>query len=259
MYEFSYIILYIGEFMEKKNLDRKGALNFSALGLFAAAIILAVITIIMDSKVGEGGWAEFMEYLEEMQVFIQSLPYKWLMVIAILLVFLLKNFIPIPFPFIFIMSGIIFDSYKAVALNTIGFSLVLLTKYFWGRKFGGGTAIKQLQKYDNVREMMYKPGNAKLGVLVALRAIPSIPVNMVSNVYGGMKFPVGRFLVASVIGFFPKIWTYSVMGGNVSQPFTWHFMGPIIGLFVLSGVITITVNAILDKTKGHNKNEPENA
>lgn len=243
--------------MEKNNLDRKGALNFSAVALFAAAAVLTVVTIVMESKMGEGGWAEFMEYLEGMQAFIQSLPNKWLMLLAIICVFLLKNFIPIPFPFIFIMSGIIFDSYKAVAINTFGFALVLMTKYFWGRKFGGGAAIKQLQKYDNVREMMYKPGNGKLGVLVALRAIPSVPVNMVSKVYGGMKFPVVRFLIASVIGFFPKIWTYSVMGGNVSQPFTWHFIGPIIGLFVLSGVVTLTVNAILDKTKGNKTNGTE--
>lgn len=102
--------------------------------------------------------------------------------------------------------------------------------------------------------MMYRPGNAKLGVLVALRLIPSIPVNMVSKIYGGMKFPVIRFLIASVIGFLPKIWTYSVMGGNVSQPFTWHFMGPIVGLFILSGSVTVIVNIILEKTKGNKKN-----
>lgn len=246
--------IYLGEVMEQKNLDRKGALNFSAICLFAGAAVLSVITIIMSSKIGEGGWAEFMAKLDEMLLFIRSLPNKWLILIAIMLVYVLKNFIPIPFPFIFIMSGVIFDSYKAVIINVIGFSTVLLTKYYWGRKFGGGTAIKQLQKYDNVREMMYRPGNAKLGVLVALRLIPSIPVNMVSKIYGGMKFPVIRFLIASVIGFLPKIWTYSVMGGNVSQPFTWHFMGPIVGLFILSGTVTVIVNIILEKTKGNKKN-----
>ncbi|MCH5170331.1 MAG: VTT domain-containing protein [Oscillospiraceae bacterium] len=240
--------------MEQKNLDRKGALNFSTICLFAGAAILTAITIIMSSKIGEGGWNEFMLKLDEMLMLIRGLPNKWLMLIAILFVFLLKNFIPIPFPFIFVMSGILFDSYKAVAINIVGFSIVLMTKYWWGRKFGGGTAIKQLQKYDNVREMMYRPGNAKLGVLVALRLIPSIPVNMVSKIYGGMKFPAGRFLIASVIGFLPKIWTYSVVGGNVSQPFTWHFMGPIVALFILSGTVTLIVNIVLEKTKGSHKN-----
>lgn len=240
--------------MEQKNLDRKGALNFSAVCLFAGAVILSAITIFMSSKIGEGGWNEFMLKLDEMLMFIRTLPNKWLMLIAIFLVFLLKNFIPIPFPFIFIMSGVLFDSYKAVIINLAGFSIVLMTKYLWGRKFGGGAAIKRLQKYDNVREMMYHHGNTKLGVLVALRLVPAVPVNMVSNIYGGMKFPPVRFLIASLIGFFPKIWTYSVVGGNVSQPFTWRFMGPIVALFILSGTVTLLVNVILEKTKGSHKN-----
>lgn len=243
--------------MEKKNLDRKGALNFGAIALFAVAAILAGITLAMSSKMGEGVWAEFMRELDEMVEFIRNLQNKWLILIAIFAVFMLKNFIPIPFPFIFIMTGVFFPKW-AVIINTIGFSIVLMTKYLWGRRFGGGAAIKELQKYDNVREMMYKPGNAKLGVLVALRLIPSIPVSIVSKAYGGMKFPWVRFLVASLIGFFPKIWTYSVVGGNVSQPFTWKFMGPIVGLCTLSGIITVITNVILEKKKGNNGNGTEN-
>lgn len=240
--------------MESKNLDRKGALTFSSVCLFAAAGVLAILTAALESQVGEGGWAEFMEFLGTMQKAIQSLPNQWLILIAILCVYLLKNFIPIPFPFIFMMTGVMFDSYKAVLINVAGFIVVLLCKYYWGRKFGGGTAVKNLKKYDNVREMMFKAGPAKLGVLVALRLCPSIPVNMVSKIYGGMKFPVGRFIIASVIGFFPKIWTYSVMGGNISQPFTWHFMAPIIALLVISGISTIAINVVLEKKKGDNKN-----
>ncbi|MBQ5677862.1 MAG: TVP38/TMEM64 family protein, partial [Clostridia bacterium] len=115
-------------------------------------------------------------------------------------------------------------------------------------------AIKKLEKYDNVREMMSHHGKTKLGVLVALRLIPSVPMNMVSKAYGGMKFPLDGFVVASLLGFFPKIWVYSVMGGNISQPFTWKFMGPIIFLLILSGVATLIVNFALEERKGDNKN-----
>ena len=37
--------------MEKRNLDRRGALNLSTIGLFAAAGIIAIITAAMDTKV----------------------------------------------------------------------------------------------------------------------------------------------------------------------------------------------------------------
>lgn len=240
--------------MEKNNLDRKGALNLTAFGLFAGAVVLSIITALMSTKVAEGGWADFLKALEDVQNVIVHLPNKWLIVIAIMLVFVLKNFVPIPFPFIFMMTGVMFSRHNALIINTAGFCLVLLGKYYWGRKSGGGAAIKNLKKYDNVREMMYKAGPAKLGVLVALRLIPSIPVNMVSKIYGGMKFPVWQFLLASVIGFAPKIWTYSVMGGNISQPFTWHFIGPVVGLFIISGISTLVVNIVLEKRNGDRKN-----
>ena len=248
-------ILRVGDLMEKRNLDRKGALNLTSVMLFVIAGALAVITAVMSTSVAEGGWAEFLEALEEMQNMILALPNRWLIVIAIMCVFMLKNFIPIPFPFIFMMTGVMFRPFNAVIINTAGFCLLLLSKYYWGRRFGGGTAVKNLKKYDNVREMMMKAGPAKLGILVALRLIPSIPVSVVSKIYGGMEFPVGRFMIASVIGFFPKIWTYSVMGGNISQPFTWHFMGPIVALLVVSGASTLIVNIVLEKKKGDTHND----
>lgn len=240
--------------MEKKNLNRKKALNLTSIGLFVAAIVIAVITVIMSTKVAEGGWAEFLHTLDRLQDFIMSLDNKYLIVIAILVVYVLRGVLPIPFPFILMMTGVMFRPVNAIIINTIGTSIVLLITYYWGKATNGGVAIKKLEKYDNVREMMSHHGKTKLGVLVALRLIPSVPMNMVSKAYGGMKFPLDGFVVASLLGFFPKIWVYSVMGGNIAQPFTWKFMGPIIFLLILSGVATLIVNFALEERKGDNKN-----
>lgn len=240
--------------MNKKNLDRKNAMYLSSAGLFGGALVLIALTLVMSTQLMTGKYNEFLVFLNEVEQKIFELPYKWLILIAIFLVFLSKNFIPIPTPFICLMTGMIFKTPYSVIINTIGFSMLLLTKYYWGKRFGGGTAVKTLKKYDNVREMMNKAGNGKLAVLVALRIIPSIPVNAVSKIYGGMNFPVGRFLIASLIGFFPKIWSYSYMGGNFAHPFTWKFMGPIVALLIISGLSTLIVNIALEKRKGDNKN-----
>lgn len=245
--------------MEKRNLDRKGALNLSTLGLFAGALILSLITAVMSTKVAEGGWAEFLETLNRVQEIIQSLDNRWLIAAAITLVYLLKTFVPIPFPFLFMMTGVIFDSKEALIINIFGFTAVLVTGYWLGNTTDGGVALKNLKKYDNVQEMINHHGKTKLGVLVALRIVPGIPVNAVSKIYGGMNFPLVRFIIASIIGFFPKIWTYTVMGGNIAQPFTWKFMGPVIILLVLSGIVTWVVNITLDKRKGENENVNSNS
>ena len=240
--------------MEKKHLNRKTVLNVTSIGMFVAAIVIAVITFVMSTKMAEGGWAEFLHTLDRLQDFIISLENKYLIVIAILGVYVLRGFLPIPFPFILMMTGVMFRPVNAIIINTVGTSIVLLITYYWGKKTKGGVAIKKLNKYDNIREMMSHHGKTKLGVLVALRIIPSVPMNLVSKTYGGMKFPIDGFLVASLLGFFPKIWVYSVMGGNIAQPFTWRFMGPIIFLLILSGFVTLIVNITLEQRKGENKN-----
>ena len=44
------------------------------------------------------------------------------------------------------------------------------------------------------------------------------------------------------------------MGGNIAQPFTWHFMAPVIILLVISGTAVLITNIALEKRKGENKN-----
>lgn len=239
--------------MEKRNLDRKSALNLSAIGLFAVAILLTVITLVMSTKVAEGGWAEFLRALGKLQDFIQSLDNNWLIAIAILVVYALKSFIPIPFPFIMIMTGVMFEPVTALLLNVAGFSITLSIVYWFGRRLDEGVAVRRLKKYENVKEMLTHAGKTKLGVLFLIRLIPSIPINMASRFYGGIKFPYFKFMLASVGGYFIKLCTYSVMGGNIAQPFTWHFMGPVITLLVISGISVIIANVVLEKKKGDNK------
>lgn len=239
--------------MEKRNLDRKGAMNLSAIGLFAVAILLTVITLVMSTKVAEGGWAEFLWALGKLQDFIQSLENRWLIGLAILGVYALKSVVPIPFPFIMIMTGVMFEPALAVPLNVAGFSITLSIVYWYGRRFDEGVALHKLRKYENVSEMLKHAGKTKLGVLFLIRLIPSVPINMASQFYGGIKFPFGKFMVASVSGYFIKLWTYSVMGGNIAQPFTWHFMAPVIILLIISGVAVLITNIALEKRKGENK------
>ena len=148
-----------------------------------------------------------------------ALENRWLLATAITLIYVLRSFVPIPFPFLFMMTGVMFRAPEALLINTMGFCVVLVTTYWVGRSTDGGVALKKLKKFDNIQEMIGHHGKTKLGVLVALRLIPGIPVNTVSTIYGGMGFPLGRYVIASVIGYFVKIWTYTVMGGNIAQPF----------------------------------------
>ncbi len=242
--------------MEKRNLSRKQALNLTTIGAFAAAAVIAVITMIMKTSVAEGGWAGFLNALDRMQNYIQNLNGKWEILFAILLLYAVRSVVPIPFPFLIIMTGVMFKPINAVIINTAGFCIVTFITYWFGRYTGGGFALKQLNKYENVRHILLESKNkTKLSVLVAVRIVPAIPINLVSTMYGGMKTPFIRFMIASIIGFAPKIIVYSVMGGNITQPFTWQFMGPVIVLLILTGTVTFSVNKALEKRKGEQKDD----
>lgn len=239
--------------MEKNNLTRKYALNVVGVGMFVVAGVIAIITLVMSTQIAEGGWAEFLHALDKMQEFIQSLDNRWLLALAITALYVLRSFVPIPFPFIFMMTGVMFRAGEALVINVLGYCVVLLITYWFGESIGGGAALKRLKRYDNVQKIISHHGKTKFWVLVALRIVPGVPINTVSQFYGGMKFPIKKYLIASAIGFFPKIWTYTVMGGNIAQPFTWNFMGPVIFLLILSGVVTLIVNITLEKKKGDNE------
>lgn len=242
--------------MEKRNLSRKQALNLTTIGAFVAAAVIAVITMIMKTSVAEGGWVGFLNALDRMQNYIQNLNGKWEMLFAILFLYAVRSAVPIPFPFLIIMTGVMFNPVNAVIINTAGFCIVTTITYWFGRYSGGGFALKQLNKYDNVRHILLEGGKTKkFSILIAVRIIPAIPINLVSTMYGGMKAPFIRFMIASIIGFAPKIIVYSVMGGNITQPFTWQFMGPVIVLLILTGTVTFSVNKALEKRKGDQKDD----
>lgn len=241
--------------MEKRNLTRKGALNLTCIGMFVAAGVIAIITLAMSTQIAEGGWAEFLHALDRTQEFIQSLDNRWLLALAITALYVFRSFVPIPFPFIFMMTGVMFRPGEAILINVLGYCVVLVITYWFGRSTDGGVALKRLKKYDNIQKMIAHHGKTKLGILIALRIVPGIPINTVSQIYGGMEFPIHKFVIASIIGFLPKIWTYTVMGGNIAQPFTWKFMGPIIFLLILSGIVTLIVNITLEKRKGEHKDD----
>lgn len=243
--------------MEKRNLNRKTALNLTSIGLLIAVIVINIITIIMQTQIAEAGWVEFMRELELMQEFIRNLGNRWLIVFAIMIVYAVRSFLPIPYPFLIIMTGVMFRPVNALIINTVGFCVVTVISYWFGRVTKGGFALKQLNKYENVKQVLLSnKGKTKLSILIAVRIIPAIPINLVSNMYGGMKYPFIKFMIASIIGFAPKIVAYTLMGGNIAQPFTWEFMAPIIILLLLTSIVTFGVNEALEKRKeGHENDE----
>ena len=86
-------------------------------------------------------------------------------------------------------------------------------------------------------------------------------MNTISQVYGAMQFDLPRYLVISMLGFWPKILSYSFIGRHVYDPFSMAFILPIVLLLAVSGISLLAVNRVLafynDKIKNKEAGKPK--
>ena len=61
-----------------------------------------------------------------------------------------------------------------------------------------------------------------------------------------MQFDFKKYLLLSVLGFLPKLISYSFIGRNVYDPFSMAFILPIVILLLLSGLSVFGINAMIE-------------
>lgn len=188
-----------------------------------------------------------MRRLAEFEYAVATLPYRGLVIVAILLIYLSKSVMPMPISAICVIAGMAFPLPIAVLINIVGFSLLCIIKYFWGKHIGGGLVHKLLLKNEEIERILEKADDkAKGGLLIGFRLVPSFPINTTSQVYGAMGYDFKVYLVLSVVGFLPKLISYSIIGRNVYDPFSMAFILPFVILFTISGLSLFGVNKMID-------------
>ncbi|NMP37754.1 MAG: VTT domain-containing protein [Clostridiales bacterium] len=221
-------------------------LNTISIIMLSAAAALFIWTLIAKIDIIRIRYEDLQATLLEFEVFITSLPRKWLVILAILLVFALKCFVPIiPLSAMFIMSGMVFKVQYATLINIAGFILLMSIRYAWGCKVGSGQAGRLLKKSELLTELLKLEENGNGVMLFLFRLIPVIPVNTVSQLYGSLNFNYEKYLLISLLGFAPRIISYSVIGRHVYDPFSVGFLLPIIILLLISGIALLIFNIML--------------
>ena len=162
--------------------------------------------------------------------------------------------IPLPITAVCVIAGMVFPTPIAVAVNFAGMTLLMTIKFYWGKHLGGGTIHKILTRYDNVRRMMESGKRSTDWILVLFRLVPYFPINSISQLYGALEYDYWKFILLSLLGFTPKIISYSMIGRHVYNPFSLAFMLPIVIIFTISGVSILAVNKFIDIV-ANNKNK----
>ena len=110
---------------------------------------------------------------------------------------------------------------------------------------------------EKLKNLIQQDGSGNPALLIALRLLPGVPINGISGIYGSFDFGYGSFVALSLIGFMPKLISFTLVGGNIYDPLSAGFIVPIMLLAFFTGVSLLSVNGVwttVEKTVEFTKN-----
>ena len=246
----------------KKHWTRSGIMNAAGFALLISAAAVSVVVYLLRYDQLWLWYKVYQEKLLEAGQFIQSLGISWKFVLAMLIVFLVRTFIPfLAVSAICVLTGAVLPSYWALIVNFLGIIIMMSIKYFEGMKFGSGNAWKIISKNERARKIIESSGKVNTALLFALRLIPGFPLGSVSRIYGSLRFPYWQFILLSAAGFAPKLLSYTFMGTNVFDPLSSAFLVPLMIALTISGASLLCVNLIwllVEKSVSSSKKNKDN-
>ncbi len=230
--------------MKNKKKPKK-LLLFSGLILLALSLAVAALMFSLQFEELWRWYSHAKQRLSDLEQFIAHIDKAWQFIGAIILLFAIKSFFPIyPTSTVCFLTGVVLPMHLAIPVNILGFAVLLTVRYFWGRRFGAGNAWKLISKTDILRKLIQQDGKGNPALLIALRLIPGMPINSISGIYGSFDFGYGKFILLSVIGFMPKLISFTFVGRNVYDPLSSGFLLPIMLLLFFTGISALSVNGV---------------
>lgn len=148
-------------------------MNAAGLALLISAAAVSVVVYLLRYNQLWLWYKAYQEKLLEAEQFIQSLGVSWKFVLAMLIVFFVRTFVPfLAVSAICVFTGAVLPSYWAMAVNFLGIIMMMTIKYFEGKRFGSGNAWKMISRNERARRIIENSGKVNKALLFALRLIP---------------------------------------------------------------------------------------
>lgn len=229
----------------KKDDIRRYVMDITGLALLLTAAGFSALLYIVKIEKVKFWYSGIQSKLFEFEKIVAAIEDWWIFLFVIALFYCLKSLLPVvSTSVVCIITGMVLPVYIAFFVNLIGLAMIFSIRYIIGRKFGGGNAQKLIYKNKRVRSIMEHGGKGNPWLLIAFRVFPNFPVNNVSQLYGQMRFKYVNFLLLSLLGYAPKLLSYTFIGRNVYDPLSAAFLTPVIMLLTLSGISMLSINAI---------------
>ncbi|MBQ2813373.1 MAG: VTT domain-containing protein [Clostridia bacterium] len=232
--------------MEKVS-KRNSYMNFAGFGLLILAAVFIALCVISTSEEIQRWYAGYEEMLYKLDMAILSIGTESYIIFIIIALYAIKCFVPVvSVSAICVLTGMVFPTVPALIVNAVGVFFMMTVKYKIGRNYTGGRAMGILAKNEVFRKLFRYRGKGKAWLLFVFRLIPTFPINTISQIYGSMKFDYKKFAIISMLGYAPKLLSYTFIGVYAFDPLSVKFFIPIIVLLVISGVTVLGVNKLIN-------------
>lgn len=230
--------------MAKKTSPKKSLLFAGLIFITLAFAIEAVLFSLRYEKLWV--WYDDVKaFLLELESKIMGIDKKWEFVAVIMILYLVKCLFPVFLTStLCFITGAVLPMRFAIPVSILGTVLQFSVKYLWGYKVGSPYAWKIIRKNDILRHAIQSGGKGNPVTLFALRLVPSVPVNTISSIYGSLDFGYLKFIIVSMLGFLPKIITFTFVGRNTFDPLSTKFLLPIMIISFITGLSCLGVNGI---------------
>lgn len=134
-------------------------------------------------------------------------------------------------------SGIMFSLPVAILVNTTGTVLMVSIPFFIGKNAGKETMNKLVAKNPKLEVLREIPSKNELFISIFVRLIGMLPGDLVGMYLGASGIRYSKYISGSMIGLFPAIISFSVMGmsaDDISSPAFIISTAFEIGLMILS-------------------------
>ncbi len=225
--------------MQKKHDTQKVLLRLlKAAGIicFAVAAALIAVVIIMHIDKVQVKYDQYLGALDEFEQKVANLDNKWLIMIVIFLLYILRSLSPLyPLPVVWIISGMVFSPMHSFLINLAGMSLINAFRYYTGVQMGEGYWNKVIKKHIEIAPIFEVDAKINPLVLLTLRAVPIFPYNTVSHLYGSFGYPFVKYMLISAAVLVPRLISYSFVGNSVYDPLSSAFYIPLTVILMFTG------------------------
>jgi uncharacterized membrane protein YdjX (TVP38/TMEM64 family) len=193
-------------------LSRTGRKTGAVFLLLIVVIAIGSVTTVREAflrglqLLATGQLAEFRRYLLSLG--------SWAPIMSVLLMVGQATAIPIPVTGLMIANGLVFGLLRGMEISLVGGLIGAMAAYVIGRGVGRSIAERLLspRSLDAADRLITKRGG---WAVVLGRLVPGIPCDPVSYVAGAMRMPIVPFVLLTIVGLLPAVFSTAFVGAEV--------------------------------------------